>query len=281
MRILFITLALFACEQNAAGQNAADARITLEPGWVLDGLDSPESVIPDKDGAFLYVSNVNGEGEAKDANGYIARVSLDGEIIERNWATDLDAPKGLALADGVLYVSDIDQLVLIDARSGEVMDRVAVPGADFLNDTAATEGGVLVSDSGSARIYQYKDGAISVLIEDDRLSGVNGLLPAADGLYITTMTAGELLFLANGSTELSVIAGGMPDADGVAQLQDGSFLISSWPGALYHVIPNREPRLLLDTAAAEIYLNDFYLLGDRLFVPNWRPGALRSYRVTY
>ena len=71
----------------------------LQRVWLVEGLASPESVALSADGRFLYVSNVNGEGEDHDGNGFIAKVSLDGRLLSRTWATGLDAPKGLALRD--------------------------------------------------------------------------------------------------------------------------------------------------------------------------------------
>ena len=50
----------------------------LDVVWTLDGFANPESVLPSADGRFLYVSNVAGEGDARDGNGFIARISPDG-----------------------------------------------------------------------------------------------------------------------------------------------------------------------------------------------------------
>ena len=77
---------------------------------------------------MIYVSNVNGEANAADGNGYISKLSVQGEVQEKEWVTGLNAPKGLALHDGNLYVSDIDELVVIDTASGEITARHEAPG---------------------------------------------------------------------------------------------------------------------------------------------------------
>ena len=46
--------------------------------WRAQGLANPESAALSADRNFLYVTNVNGDGAAKDGNGFIARVGLDG-----------------------------------------------------------------------------------------------------------------------------------------------------------------------------------------------------------
>ena len=149
----------FACGQTPAPAAAPElaATVGLDPMWRAQGLANPESVALSADRTFLYVTNVNGDGDAKDGNGFIARVGLDGQVLEREWARGLDAPKGLMLRGESLYVADIDAMVEIDAASGAVTRRVAAPGARFLNDIAfAPDGRVLVADSQNARIYAIR-----------------------------------------------------------------------------------------------------------------------------
>lgn len=272
-----IPLLLFFTSMLACVSNKPDATPELTESWVLENLDSPESVVLSADKSFYYVSNVNGEGDAKDENGYIARVSLQGELLQQYWASGLNGPKGLALSGTTLYVSDIDQLVAIDTATGKIIKRVDVPGAKFLNDVAVSSVGVLVSDSANARIYNYVDDSISVWFEDERLGGVNGLLPQTNRLLITTMSKGELLSLEWESKMLSVLAGDMKNADGIVMLDNGSFIVSSWPGKLYHIDNQGMQSLLLDTSEQPVYLNDFLLVGNTLIVPNWQPGSIRSF----
>ena len=93
------------------------------------GLDGPESAVLDAAQGVIYVSNVNGDASAADGNGYIAKLSLKGEILDKEWVTGLNAPKGLALHDGKLYVSDIDELAVIDTASGKITAKHKAPGA--------------------------------------------------------------------------------------------------------------------------------------------------------
>ena len=99
--LLSTSVLLTAC--SAASDDSAVpktvAEISLSEGWVLSGFNEPESIIPDGSGGY-FVSNVNGQGRDKDGNGYISRISSDGKMVERHWADDLDAPKGMALWKG-------------------------------------------------------------------------------------------------------------------------------------------------------------------------------------
>ena len=275
--LIALCLATAACGSPPAGKAASqDNRI---PVWTLTGLADPESVALAADGRSLYVANVAGEGDVKDGNGFISRVSLDGKMLEREWVKGLDAPKGAIVKGGRLFVSDIDQLVEIDAATAKVVARYPVPGAKFLNDVAvAPDGTVLVADSGTARILQLKDGAVSVWSADPELRSVNGLLPEADRLLVTTME-GKFLAFDYGSKAVKVLAKDLGQADGVARAVGDSYFVSEWPGRLFLVAPDGTSRTLFDSRAQETYINDFIKVGDLLIIPSWKPGMLRAYRI--
>src|SRR6056297_1858189 len=100
-----------------------------EPVWSLDGLSVPESVYHDRERGELYVSNIAGEPTEKNGAGHISRVSPDGEMIEAEWITGLDAPKGMVSDGTTLWVSDIDRLVAIDIEAGEISESWTAEGA--------------------------------------------------------------------------------------------------------------------------------------------------------
>jgi glucose/arabinose dehydrogenase len=270
--------ALAACAPERAPSDPA-AEVRLEQAWRRGGFANPESVALSADGTFLYVTNVNGEGEAQDGNGFISRVALDGTMLEPEFARGLDGPKGIALGGDALYVADIDEVVVIDAATGAVRRRVPAPGAQFLNDLAVTpDGGVLAADSATRRIYALDDAGASVWLEDDLLTAANGLLPEPRRLVVTTM-AGRLLAIDYETRAISVLADGLGDADGVAALGDGRYLVSEWPGLMHVVGTDGSHRTILDTRAENRLLNDFLLAGDVLYQPHWEPGEVTAYRV--
>lgn len=274
MRDLIVTCLLCVF---AFAANAADPR--LMPLWTTRGFANPESVALSADGQFLYVSNVDGEGDARDGNGRIDRLALDGKLLQCGWATGLDGPKGLALRAGTLYASDITTLVEIDSDSGKVVARHEAIDAGFLNDVAfAPDGEVLVSDSAKSRIYALHDGRLEPWLEHELLRSINGLLPEAGRLVASTMQ-GRLLAIDWETHEVSVLAEGIGDGDGIAPLGDGTYLVSEWPGRLFHVNALGKASTLLDTREQKRYLNDFLLVGDRLIVPNWEPGSISAYRL--
>jgi sugar lactone lactonase YvrE len=267
-----------ACAPLGSSREASPVSLTLQ--WRVEGLANPESTALSADGAFLYVTNVNGEADAKDGNGFISRVSTDGRMLEREWARGLDAPKGIERGGDALYVADIDRLVVVNAATGAINRTVSAPGARFLNDLAfARDGAVLIADSAGARIYAVASDTAELWLEDPLLDSINGLLPEPDRLVVTTM-AGRLLAIDYDTRAITVLAEGLGDADGVANIGAGRYLVSEWPGLMHVVAPDGSHQTILDSRAENRYLNDFRLVGDVLYQPHWEPSALSAYTVT-
>jgi hypothetical protein len=257
---------------------------TLTPLWSLDGFEAPESVVFDARRDVLYVSNVAGEGDAKDGNGYISRVSLDGRRLDARWVDGLHAPKGLALHGRRLYTADVTDLVEIELPGGRVIARHPAPGAGFLNDVLATASGdIYISDSAKSRIYHWRGGRMRVWLEHPELRSINGLLGERGRLVVSTMQ-GKLLAVDWKTREISTLAVDLGDADGIAALGDGRYLVSEWPGRLFHVDAAGRSRTLFDWRDRKRYINDFLLLERKgsepmLIVPSWEPGTLAAYRL--
>lgn len=296
---LISCLAVFACapSQDAPPDNASAGPETAniesvetpvsrnpEPGalpeleqqWVAAGFSAPEGVAS-ADGV-LFISNVAGEGNAKDGEGWVSRLSLDGEVLNEKWVEGLNAPKGMAIRDGKLFVSDFDAYHVIDIETAQIENTYPVEGAGFLNDITVWQGGVYMSDSGSARIFQIDVNGYKEWLADDRLSGVNGLTADGERLLIATMDSGSL-FETLGARDLTQIATGMENADGIAVLDDGSYLVSSWPGQIWHVSNEGEISEIHDTQSETIYQNDLTRIGDLIIVPNWQPGTVTAWRL--
>lgn len=270
---------LAACAQETPPAAAPPQAPRLEQIWRVGGFANPESVALSADGTFLYVTNVNGEGEARDGNGFISRVSTSGEMLRRDFATGLDGPKGIMLGGDALYVADINQMVVLDAATGAIRRRVAAPGAVFLNDlTFAPSGEVLIADSGGSRIYAIASDTAEIWLEHELLQSINGFLPEPSRLLVTTM-AGRLLAIDYETRAITVLAENLANADGVTAISDGRYLVSEWPGRMFVVSPDGSHEAILDTRAENRLLNDFLLVGDVLYQPHWEPSELTAYRV--
>lgn len=280
MRIIMIAavFAAGACSGDPSERaDSAPTVPTLEQRWVASGFSAPEGVAPAPGGGY-FISNVAGEGAAKDGEGWVSILSKDGDIATERFIEGLDAPKGMAVQDGLLFVADIDRVRIYNAETGAAAGDIAIEGARFLNDATTWQGAVFVSDSANARIHRIADGEAIAWLEDERLGGVNGLLGDGDTLLISTMTSGSL-FSADSNGTLTEIATGMTNADGIGIVPGGGWLVSSWPGEIHYVSPDGAVTQLLDTQEDEILQNDLTMFGDMVIVPNWRPGTVTAWRV--
>ena len=245
----------------AGGLLLAGSVAAAEPQqvWQATGLDGPESAVLDAAQGVIYVSNVNGDASAADGNGYIAKLSLKGEILDKEWVTGLNAPKGLALHDGKLYVSDIDELAVIDTASGKITAKHKAPGATFLNDvTAAEDGRVFVSDMMQNQIWKLEGDQFEMWLQDAALENPNGLLAEQDRLVVaawgkpkedfSTDVPGHLA-VDYQSKEITSIGSGEPigNLDGVEADSQGGYLVTDWfSGGLYHIGEDGKAELLMD-----------------------------------
>lgn len=249
----------------------------LEPLWIAKGFSAPEGVALAPDGNY-FISNVVGEGEAKDGVGWISKVSPEGVVLAEKFIDGLDAPKGMAVHEGNLYVADVSMVRIFDAATGAALDGAEIDGAKFLNDATVWQDDVFVSDSRTGRIWRFTGTSIDLWREGDELRGVNGLTGDGDRLYVSTMSGGDL-FEATTDGGWRKVATGMKDADGVGPLPGGGFLVSAWPGEIYHVAADGAVTSILKTREQGIFQNDLTMFGDVVIVPNWEPGTVTAWRA--
>lgn len=268
-------------------QNGNDTMSTtgfkLEKQWETDpsnGLQAPESALWDAQQKLFYVSNINGDGTAKDGNGYISQVDANGKIVKLHWADGLDGPKGLGMYKGTLYAADIDQLAIIDMASGTVKQKVKVPGAVFLNDIVTDDkGNVYMSDTRQGKIYRYADGKVDVYVDQPETKGVNGLMIwkrklwilAADGIYNYDAV----------NKKLTLFSDGVKGGDGLANIDEDNLIASRWAGEVFYVYANGKAVKLLDTKDANKNTADIcYVPGMQLLaVPTFGGNTLAGYKL--
>ena len=277
----------FAALGLAPAAEAAPAQL-----WEVTGLSNPESALPDVKAGIIYVSNVNGAADAKDGNGFISKVSLDGKITDAKWSTGFNAPKGLALAGGKLYVADIDVLVEIDTKDGKITNRFAAKDAKFLNDVAAdASGNVYVSDMATNTIWKLAGGKFEVWLQDAKLENPNGLLVEGKNLRVAawgvmtdgfaTKVPGHLLSVTLDGKAISDAGDGKPfgNLDGLEPLSGGGYIITDWMSGkvmTYSASGKADTLLELGQGAADIGYDP---ASKTLYVPQMMKNTLQAYRI--
>lgn len=252
---------------------------SLEMVWETKAeLKTPESVLFDEERNVMYVANINGDPTEKDNNGFISILNSDGSEKNLHWVEGLNAPKGMALYDGKLYVSDIDQLVEIEIKSGEVLKKYDAPGAVFLNDVAASsDGKVFVSDTRTAKIHLLERGQLKEWISGSPLDSPNGLFVEYGHLYIGDKSIFQVDISTKSVKEIIRDAGGV---DGLEKTSQGEFVFSNWPGRIFIHRKGKNIKLL-DTTEEKINTADldYSKKLDMILVPTFFDNRIVGYKI--
>jgi len=254
----------------------------LELKWKTDTvLRVPESVLYDAERKVLYVANIDGAPDGKDGVGFISKINPNGKIENLTWATGLDAPKGMGVYKGKLYVADISRVAVVDIASGKVTDKIEVDGAKFLNDiTVDKNGKVFVSDTGTGKIFTLNGNKAELYFESAEFKGINGLLAEGNDIYIVDFASGNNYIL-GADKKLKKIGMSSQGADGVVPLNKGAHLVSSWHGEVYYVSASGEAKKLLDTKDKKINAADieYDAKTKMLFVPTFFANSVMAYEL--
>ena len=284
LTLLTILSGIFISSNITAGD------ISLEKLWLLEGLSNPESVIFDEHTNSLYVSNINGSSSEKDNNGYISQISLQGEVIQRQWATGLNAPKGLAIRGNHLYVADIDELVEIELATGEISKRYADADAKFFNDVAsANDGSIYVSDSRTNTIHQLKNGEFIPWLKSTELRSPNGLFVESERMLVTAWGSGEgseaipgqVLSVSMQDKSITIIGNEKTEGnlDGIERNISGDYFVTEWTlGKLLLLKHSGEVKTLLTLEKGMADL-DYVQTKEMLLLPMLKTNRLIAYKV--
>ncbi|WP_299582221.1 hypothetical protein [uncultured Sunxiuqinia sp.] len=241
-------------------------------------MKTPESVYYDSNNDVIYVANINDNPSKKDGNGFISQLNPDGTVKKMEWVTGLSAPKGMAVFEDKLYVSDIDELVEIDIDKAKIINRYPAPGAIFLNDVAACGNGtIFVSDSRTNKIHALSNGKFEVWKEGDELEGINGLYTEDGKLYIGSQ---KIQVADVKSKKLSTLQTDCQGVDGLEKDNEGNFVFSNWPGRIFYLEDGQLTKLW-DSTADKINTADVFFAKELnlLLVPTFFDNQVVAYKI--
>ncbi len=250
----------------------------LEKLWETDTVVRiPESVLPDFKKKILYVSEIEGNPSAVDGKGGVAKIRLDGKVINLDFATGLDSPKGLGRVGDQLYAADLSEVVVIDIKTGKVINKIPVDSAKMLNDiTVDSKGIVYVSDSKTKKIHRIEKGQVTTFLTN--VNGVNGLKAINDDLYIL---GGPKFMKADSKGNLTQITTLSCGGDGLEPVGNGDFLITCWSGHIFYVTADGKIETLLDSEAQKMNTADlgYDTINHILYVPTFFGKKVVAYKL--
>ncbi len=268
--LLFMFLAFAAL--NTHGQQ-------LEKVWETSvELKTPESVLYDEQRDVIYVANINGDPSEKDGNGFITVLNPDGSVKDFKWIEHLNAPKGMALFEGKLYVADIDRLVEIDIEHRQILKKYEAPDAEFLNDVTASDvtGTVFVSDSRGNAIYLLREGQLFKWLEGAPFESPNGLLAEDGKIFVGDK---HIFQVEINSKKIVPVVKDTGGVDGLEKNSAGEFVFSNWGGRIF---VHKEGHTVKIHDSAEQKVNtadiDFALKYNWVLVPTFFDDRVIAYK---
>jgi DNA-binding beta-propeller fold protein YncE len=224
-------------------------------------LKVPESVLLDGKTKQLYVANINGKPTDKDGNGFITILNLDGTVKSLEFSKGFDAPKGMAIYDKKLYVSDISTLRVVDLKSGKIVHNYPLQEAEFLNDVVATKNGIVyVSDFSATNqaIYKLQNKKLTKWLNSEELFGErpNGLWIQNDKLIVGTKE-GNIYEVNQKTKEITTFKEnvGTNGIDGILSFDEGRYITSDWAGKVF-VSSKTETTQIIDGTANKVNAAD-------------------------
>lgn len=217
--------------------------------FTISNFNNPESMVVDPEDGSYYVSNVNGGPAEKDGNGFISKISQNGNIVIQKFIGGkkedilLNAPKGLAIVGGYLYVTDIDTVKGFDKETGigTVMVDLSGWNAKFLNDvTADGDGALYVSDLMADRIYKIdtkRNHEVTIFKEGKELGKPNGLVvnPRSKNLMLAGWSSGQILEI-DRMGKIHIVKKGLSSLDGIDFDNEGNIYVANHEkGEIYKI----------------------------------------------
>ena len=271
---------LFLLSLSAVFAQTAQTKTDFTKLWETDpGLKIPESVLYDSVTGLIFVSNIQGNPSKKDSTGFISTLSADGKIIKADWVKGIDAPKGMAILNNHLFVSNIDEVVEIDIAAAAIVKRYPISGSKFLNDIAIDPktGMIFITDTETGVVYVMLNEKSSIWLQDELYKGVNGLYLKDNQLYIGTSNSIMQADILTGSVIVCISNTG--SIDGLFVASDNNFIYSDWKGSVFIAAKNRKPRLLLSTTAQKVNAADFWVIPEKnmILIPTFGNNKVVAY----
>lgn len=256
----------------------------------ISGFNHIESVATD--GKYLYVADIGKELApfAKDQDGKIIVLDSMGKTIKPSFTTEqLNAPKGLAIDNGVLYTNDIDRIIAFDLKTGKKRYEINFENeTSFLNDIAVWDKNTLyVSATDKSKLFKVDliHKTFSEIKIDTTIPGINGLFCSKKGskLYVNGFGTdnkpnGILGYVNLQNNKFTLLTDKKGYYDGI-QLHNETLYFSDWvtfekKGILFSVPSSSGKLSVVKTLEPISGPADFTIFNNQIIVPGMMDGTL-------
>ncbi len=291
-----IKLLTLTCILSCANLGAAQTKKPTEVPAALPELTKqsfdveghPESVVVDSNGDIYYTSiGEELNPTAKDGDGAIY-VRPFGTHLSRKVAGELNAPKGMLLIDGYLYFTDVNMMMKMDPKNGQIMGYIDFSPyrVNFLNDLVKINYGRMVvsaTDTNQLFILDPVTNTYAELVTKEPLNAPNGLAwdPNTKTLYVCEYSTddkgkpnGRILTVNILTGEVSEVSSAKGQFDGIA-IHNGNLYVSDWaksgkPGAIQRCTLKAANRSYDTAAQAVDGPADFTIFNNMIVIPGMK-----------
>ncbi len=236
----------------------------------------PVSVAYDSESYALYVSCLNDVASDVPYTGYICKTDLYGEIADTLAIPELRAPKGMAVSNSRLYITDINRVIRFNLANDSVDLVYRVPGAQYLADITCDKKGVFyVSDSHAGCVFRLQGDSAVVFCKDTLCDNVTGL--CMDGTTLVAGCKNRIVSLSAGG-KVQLMATVPYSVYGIKSDDNGGFLVSDYVGNIHHVKGGQTK--ILSKRHGDANSADFeYIPGQRMiYMPTYNANSLELYQ---
>lgn len=198
------------------------------------------------DNNLLYVSNFGGETLDplnKSGKGYIMRFNTDKPTVFIPADGRLNAPKGMCIANGYLFVADVNSIVAFNLSNVKQSQKIAFPVKDlYVNDLVAKGNELYATVTNTGNVYKLDisnpekmKGQVPKLFTN--IPGANGIVATDSLFYIASYPAdgnttnNNVIYSVTNAEKpiVSKFFDRMSQYDGLALSEDGQTLyFSTW-----------------------------------------------------
>lgn len=220
---------------------------------MIPGLVDPYGIVVDGKSGNIFVSNMNGEADVKDDNGFITRLKPDGTVDQVRFIDGtksnivLNSPKGMAIMGNFLYVCDIDAIRVFNIESGLNLFEVNfgdLPRQNFYAVTVGPDGALYVADAVVNRIYRIdlsKQHEVTLFAEGGDLQAPHGIVwsSSKQSFIVTANATGQVISYDRSAKRMQTPPVFLKSPEGIDVDDSGNIYVSDKTlKSVYRLSPN-------------------------------------------